>query len=101
MIEINGKSYEFKYSLRAMFIWESVTDKPFEIRTLMDTYIFAYACLVANPDNPTLDFNDFIDHCEIYPEVMEEFNKYINEQMKVKETISPKKKAGRPKKNSQ
>ena len=101
MIEINGKSYEFKYSLRAMFIWESVTDKPFEIRTLMDTYIFAYACLVANPDNPSLEFNDFIDHCEIYPEVMDEFNRYINEQMKVKETISPKKKVTRVKKNSQ
>ena len=36
-------------------------DKPFEIKTLFDTYTFCYACLVSNPDNPTLDFNDFID----------------------------------------
>lgn len=99
MITINGNSYEFKYSLRSMFVWESIMDKPFEIKTLFDTYTFCYACIVSNPDNPTLDFNDFIDWCEKYPEVMEEFNKFIESQTKVKETVSPKKKAGRPKKS--
>ena len=98
MITIQDKSYEFKYSLRAMFVFESITDKPFEVKTLFDTYVFCYSCLVSNPDNPTLDFNDFIDWCEKYPEVMEEFNKFIEAQTKVKETVSPKKKAGRPKK---
>ena len=101
MIDINGKSYEFKYSLRAMFVFESITDKPFEVKTLFDTYVFCYSCIVANPDNPTLDFNDFIDWCEKYPEVMDEFNRFINEQMKVKETITQKKKVTRVKKNSQ
>lgn len=100
MIEINGKSYEFKYSLRSMFIFESITDKPFEIRTLFDTYVYSYSCLVSNPDNPPLDFNDYIDFCDTHSEVIESFNEFMNGELKKREAITPKKKAGRPKKNN-
>ena len=51
-MEILGKNYEFKYSLRSMFVWEEITGKPFEVKTLLDTYILAYACIISNPDNP-------------------------------------------------
>lgn len=100
MIEINGKSYEFKYSLRSCFIFETITDKPFEIRTLFDTYVFSYSCLVSNTDNPSLDFNDYIDFCDTHPEVIESFNEFMNVELKKREVITPKKKAGRPKKNN-
>ena len=33
-MEILGKNYEFKYSLRSMFVWEEITGKPFEVKTL-------------------------------------------------------------------
>lgn len=92
MIEINGKSYEFKYSLRSMFVFEEIAGKPFEVKTLLDTYIFAYSCIVANPDNPSLEFDEFVDHCDIYPEVMDEFNKFIDEEMKKRSTLSAGKK---------
>lgn len=91
MITINDKSYEFKYSLRSMFVFEEITDKPFEIKRLLDTYIFAYACLVSNPDNPSLEFDAFIDWCDKYPEVMDEFNKFMDEENK-KRTNTGKKK---------
>lgn len=102
MININDKSYEFKYSLRACFVWEEITGRPFEVKTLMDTYILAYACIVANPDNPSLEFSDFVDYCDIYPEVMDEFNNYLNEEMKRREVLSAgKKKVTRKGRNSQ
>lgn len=99
MVTINDKSYEFKYSLRSMFIFESITDKPFEIKTLFDSYVFSYSCLVANQDNPSLDFNDYIDWCDSHPEVIEEFNKFLSEEMKERETVAPKKKVTRKAKN--
>ena len=92
MIEINGKSYEFKYSLRSMFVFEEVADKPFEIKTLLDTYIFLYACIVSNPDNPSLEFSELIDYADKYPEIMDEFNKFIDEEMKKRSTLSAGKK---------
>ena len=88
MITIQDKSYEFKYSLRAMFVFEEVADKPFEVKTLLDTYIFLYACIVANPDNPSLEFSELIDYADQHPEVMDEFNKYLNDEMKRRETLS-------------
>lgn len=92
MVEINGKPYEFRYSLRAMFVFETITEKPFEIKTMFDTYVFSYACLVSNPDNPSLDFNDYIDWCDTHPEVMDEFNDFLNREMRMRENLGSKKK---------
>ena len=84
-MEILGKNYEFKYSLRSCFIFEEITGKPFEVKTLLDTYILAYACIISNPENPSLEFNDFINYCDEHPEVIEEFNKFMSDEMKKKE----------------
>lgn len=89
-MEILGKNYEFKYSLRSMFVWEEITGKPFEVKTLLDTYILAYACIIANQDNPSLEFNDFINYCDENPEVIEEFNKFMSDEMKKRELLKKK-----------
>ena len=100
-MEINGKKLVLKYGLRAMFAWEEMVGKPFEINTLFDTYVFCYACLISNQDNPSLDFEEFIDACDNNPEIINEFNEFMNGEMKRRETISPKKKAGTARRNSQ
>lgn len=89
-MEILGKNYEFKYSLRSMFVWEEITGKSFEVKTLLDTYILAYACIIANQDNPSLEFNDFINYCDEHPEVIEEFNKFMSDEMKKRELLKKK-----------
>lgn len=101
-MKILDKEFTLKYGLRAMFAWEEMVGRPFEINTLLDTYCFCYSCIIANQDNPSLDFNQFIDWCDVHPEVIEEFNQFMQEEMKKRETVSPKKKVtrGRPKRNS-
>lgn len=95
-MKILDKEFTPKYGLRAMFIWESMTDKPFEISTLLDTYVFCYACLIANKDNPALDFNEFIDYCDGHPEVINWFNEYMTlESKKRSATTESKKKVTR------
>lgn len=100
-MEINGKTYVLKYGLRSMFAFEEMTGKPFEVSTLLDTYCFCYSCIIANQDNPALDFNDFINWCDDHPEVIEEFNKFMADELKRKESLSHKKKVTRKGKNSQ
>lgn len=99
MIRINDKDYEFKYSLRALFMWEELTGKPFEIVTLFDTYILCYCCLLVGSEN-SLDFNDFIDAADKNPDIIKEFNEYLSSTMKLKELTDSKKKVTRGK-NSQ
>lgn len=102
-MEINGKNYTLKYGLRAMFAWEEMVGRPFEIKTLLDTYTFCFSCIIANQDNPPLDFNEFIDWCDQHPEIIEEFNVFMQQQMTKRDTLSNKKKVtrGRQKTSSQ
>lgn len=91
-MEINGKNYTLKYGLRAMFAFEEMTGKAFEIKTLLDTYCFCYACIIANQDNESLDFNEFIDWADLHPEMIGEFNKYMDSEMKNREVLGKGKK---------
>lgn len=99
MITINEKTYEFKYSLRAMFMWEEIAGKPFEIKTTLDTYILCYVCLLAGSDKE-LDFNEFIDACDADPTIITEFNEYMSKEMKKRELLQSKKKVTRRGKSS-
>lgn len=99
-MEINGKNYELTYGLRPMFVFEEMTGKPFEVNTLLDTYIFCYSCIISNKDNPSLDFNEFIDYCDNHPEVMVEFNEFVSSEVK-KRDFGDKKKVTREGRNSQ
>ena len=46
-ITIKGTDYKLKYTIRAMFIYEQITGKPFGISTLLDNYIFFYSLILA------------------------------------------------------
>lgn len=90
-MEINGKNYNLKYGLRAMFIFEEMTNKAFEINTLLDTYIFCFSCIIADKDNPSLDFSDFIDYCDGHPEVIQEFSEFMTSQTQLRDKEDKKK----------
>lgn len=88
-ITINGKNYNLKYSLRALFIFEQITNKPFEIKTLLDNYIFFYSMILAsNKDNEPLDWDEFIDAMDDNPSLIAEMNGVITKQQKVDKLLS-------------
>lgn len=56
-ITINNTEYKVKYTIRALFIFEQITGKAFEIKTLLDNYIFFYSMILANNPDNILDWN--------------------------------------------
>ena len=90
-MEINGKNYNLKYGLRPMFVFEQMTGKAFEINTLLDTYIFCFACIISNKDNPQLDFSEFIDYADQHPEIMQEFSEFMTSQTQLRDQEDKKK----------
>ena len=56
-IEINGKEYNLKYTVRALFLWEQITKKSFKIETLLDNYVFFYCLILANNKDNTLEWD--------------------------------------------
>lgn len=76
-ITIKDKEYKIKYSIRALFIFEQITGKPFKIETLLDNYIFFYSMILANNKDEVLDWNDFLDALDDNPNLLEEMNEVV------------------------
>ena len=58
---IKGQDYKLKYTLRALFIYEQITGKAFELKTITDEYLFFYCVLMANNPDSSLTFEELIE----------------------------------------
>ena len=74
-ININGKNYQLKNTIRSLFIFEKIANKQFDGKNLIDYYILFYSNLLANnPDEFNLTFDEFI---EINDKDVNLFNQFI------------------------
>lgn len=88
-LTINGKNYNVKYSLRALFIFEQITNRPFEIKSLLDNYIFFYSMILAsNKDKEPLDWDEFIDALDNNPKLLSDMNDIVLQQQKIEQMIN-------------
>lgn len=87
---ILDKEYNLKFGLRSMFIFESITGKTFNITTIFDEYVYFYACLMADTNNPPLEFDDFINYADEHPELLKEFDEALIAESKRKDMLNNK-----------
>ena len=87
-IQINGKEYNVKNTLRAMFIYEQISKKPFKIETLLDNYIYLYSIILANNNDNIIEWNEFIDALDSDPSIYEQLNDILIKGSKVEELFS-------------
>ena len=85
-IKINNIDYKVKYTIRALFIFEQITGKPFSVKTLLDNYIFFYSMILANNPDNILDWDEFIDALDNQPNLLNELAK-VNEDYLNKDSI--------------
>lgn len=81
-IEINGKNYKLKYTIRSLFIWERITGKSFKIENMLDNYLFFYSMILANNRDDILSWDDFIDALDEDPTLFKRMSDIIEEQQK-------------------
>lgn len=81
-IEINGKNYKLKYTVRCLFIFEQITGKSFKIESLLDNYLFFYSIILANNREDILSWDDFIDALDEDPTLFKRMSDIIEEQQK-------------------
>lgn len=81
-INIKGTDYKVKYTIRALFIFEQITGKAFEIKTLLDNYIFFYSMILANNPDNVLDWNEFIDALDSDPSIYKQLNQLVEGEQK-------------------
>lgn len=88
IITINNKQYKVKYTIRALFIFEQITGKPFNISTLFDNYLFFYCLILANNPENVLDFEEYIDAVDSDKGLYQQLTKAVEEYQKQDNLLS-------------
>ena len=78
---IKGQDYKLKYTLRALFIYEQITGKAFELKTITDEYLFFYCILTANNPDMRLTFDELIDAIDEDMSIMLEFQNLLKKEL--------------------
>lgn len=89
-ITINGEDYKVKYTIRALFLMEQITGKPFEIKTLLDNYLFFYCMILANNKDKEkiLSWDEFVDALDDDKELMKQLTEIQMEEQKKNELLA-------------
>lgn len=79
-IKINGVDYKIKYTIRALFIFEQITGKSFQLNSLLDNYVFFYSMILANNKDNPLNWDDFINAIDEDPTLFAKMSDILNEE---------------------
>ena len=78
-IKIKDKEIELKQTLRALIMYENITDKAFEPKTFQDILTFLYCIvLTSSNDYSLITFDEFIDYIDENHQVLEDMIKWLN-----------------------
>lgn len=87
-IEINGKTYNLKYTVRSLFLFETIAKKPFKLECLLDTYLFYYCMILANNPDNVLEWDEYLDSMDADPQLFKKMSEIIEEQQKKDEIFN-------------
>lgn len=88
-IKINETEYKIKPTVRAMFLFEQITKKPFKIENMLDNYVYFYSLILANNDD-ILEWNDFIDSLDNDPTIYGQLLDILNKSQKIDDILNTK-----------
>ncbi|MGM9799559.1 MAG: hypothetical protein ACI30M_02600 [Muribaculaceae bacterium] len=95
-IKINGKTYNFKQNLKAMIMYEKMTDKPFSIQTFTDIITLMYCCIIASNEE-YIGFNEFLEALDNNSELLSELSDLIAKEQEKTALLSGNEKASKKK----
>lgn len=89
-VTIGKTKYNVKYTIRALFIFEQIANKPFSIDKTIDNFIFFYSMILANNQDktPILDWNDFLDAVDKDPSLMKVYYETLADEAKMNNMMS-------------
>lgn len=82
-VNINGKDYQIKQTVRALFLWEQIAGKQFEINTTLDNYLYYFCLILANNKDCELDWDVFLDAIDDDPTIIVEMTKALADLTKL------------------
>ena len=84
-ISLNGKDFSLKYTLRAFFVFESISGYPFQFGKMLDEFLLFYSFLLASKQELfKMKFEEFIELCENDLTLFEQFKEFILDEIKLR-----------------
>lgn len=71
-ITINGEAYTLRTGMKAIIIFERLTDKPFELKNTTDVLAYVYAAMLAGTPGMKLGFDELLDAFDSAPGLLTE-----------------------------
>ena len=87
-ITFNKKKITLKYTLRAMMMYENMTQKSFSPNTITDVITFMYCVVIASSKDYSITFDQFIDYIDEHPDTMTKFAEWIQDTSNVQADLS-------------
>ena len=87
-ITLNKKKITLKYTLRAMMMYENMTQKSFSPNTITDVITFMYCVVIASSKDYSITFDQFIDYIDEHPDTMTKFAEWIQDTSNVQADLS-------------
>ena len=85
--KIKNKNYEMKYGIRAMMMYENITNHSFAPTTMTDVVTFLYCIVITSTEDYSYTFDDFIDALDKHPEMLNEFTEWLNTVIAVQNNV--------------
>lgn len=76
-ITINGINYTVKPGMKAIIIYEKITDEAFRLKTTTDILTYCYAAILAGTPNSKLGFDELLEAIDANPELMKQLTDII------------------------
>lgn len=86
-ITIKNKDYKVKPTLRAMFIFEQITNKSFKLETMLDNYLYFYSLLLANNED-VMEWDQFLEALDEDPAIYLQLNEILLKNSKINELLN-------------
>ena len=84
---IKGKEWKLRQNIKALIMFEKLTDKPFKLESFSDFVTLLYCCVLAN-NFDHLDYNDFLDWLDENPQNITELSEFLQNENKQTELLS-------------
>lgn len=91
-ITINNHEVELKKTFRSYVIYESITDKIFNPKTMSEIITYFYCVVLASDRNLELTFDEFIDWLDENDNALNDFEQWLTKINEVDSQFNAKKK---------
>lgn len=88
-VNINGVSYNLRYTLRSFFVYEQITGASYDNSKMSNSYILLYATLCACNADFSISFDALIDECDKDPDIFKTFMQVLEDEANRVKSLYP------------